>query len=79
MVKTDGYLQPRAQVPLQQTGSGNAGHVQTLFSWFVASKSDWYLAFELALMDALGQKHVDVHALPSHTAVQSVSAMHVVV
>jgi hypothetical protein len=71
-------LQPRAQVPLQQTGSGDAGHVQMLFSWFVASKSDWYLGFEVALIDALGQKHFEVQASPSQTAVQSVSAVHVV-
>jgi len=34
-----------------------------LVSWFVASKSDWYLGFELVLIDALGQKHVEVQAL----------------
>lgn len=65
-------------MPLQHVGSGNAGHVQTLFACFVAAKSDWYLGFELVLIDAFEQKHDDVHALPSHASVQSVSVVQVV-
>jgi hypothetical protein len=37
-----------------------------------------YFCSELALIAALGQKHVDVHALPNHAVWQSLSALQVV-
>ena len=71
-----GYLQPVAHTPLQHAGGGDAGQKQTLPPWFVAAKSFSYWGLELSLMDAFGQKQFDVHASPSHTPTQSLSAVH---
>lgn len=75
--RSDGYLQFVAEhVPLQHVGGGNAGQAQTPPPWFVALKSFSYCADELALIDAFGQKHFELHASPSQTVTQSLSALH---
>lgn len=71
------YLQPVAtHVPLQHVGGGKAGQAQMLPPWLVALKSFWYCDCELALIEAFGQKHFELQASPSQTAMQSVSALH---
>ena len=77
MAPADGYLQPvSTHVPLQHVGTGEAGQKQTLGPCFVASRSASYWDFEIALIEALGQKQFEVHASPSQTLTQSLSALH---